>query len=190
MLEHPLETPTCYIHTHAWPLAALPGGISEILHCHYGPLCCGDFMVNKPAWRKPPVRLPQKKKKKGMTHSLIFFFHGFTLFCQPFNFPSFQEAFVSSCANISLQSGQPLFETLISKRRFYGIFWLTTGCNHLTQNTSKWVSSNVTPGHVLLRPSLQASCINTKNPLASSCYCFGDHLMRLCCKRAAALISH
>lgn len=109
-LGHPLETPTCYIRTHACPLAAWLGGISDILHCCYGLLCCDDFMVNKPARRKTPVHFPPKERKGYDSLLERFFFHGFTLFSQAFNFPSFQETFVSSCASISLQSGQSLFE--------------------------------------------------------------------------------
>lgn len=37
----------------------------------------------------------------------------------------------------------------------HNIFWLTTGCNHLTQNLSKWVSGNSIPDHLLLQPNLQ-----------------------------------
>lgn len=37
----------------------------------------------------------------------------------------------------------------------YSMFCLTIGCNHLTQNSGKWVSGNVIPNHLLLRPKLQ-----------------------------------
>lgn len=65
VLEHPLEnTYLLYSHT-CLPLAALHGGISEILHCCYGPRCCNDFMVNKPCSKETPFSLSTERKKRG-----------------------------------------------------------------------------------------------------------------------------
>lgn len=72
VFEHPLETPTC-LNSHTCSLlAALLGGISEILCCRDVPVRCDDFMVNKPAQRKTPVHFPQKERK-GYDSLLKFF---------------------------------------------------------------------------------------------------------------------
>lgn len=78
VFEHPIETPTCYIHT-SLPLAALLRG--RILHCCHVHLCRDDFMpVNKAAPRKTPIHFSQRERK-GYDSVLKPFFHRFTLFC-------------------------------------------------------------------------------------------------------------
>lgn len=55
MLEHPLEAPTCYICTHARPWQHCSEALKKCCIATVALLCCDDFMVNKPAWRKNPI---------------------------------------------------------------------------------------------------------------------------------------
>lgn len=72
-----------------------------------------------------------KKKLVWVTLKVFFFspllLHGFTLFSQAFNFPSFQETFVSVPSSISLQSEQLLFEM----RRSSAADFTTYSCSQL-----------------------------------------------------------
>ena len=112
--------------------------------------CCDDFMVNKPAWKETPCSL-STERKRGMSHSPEALFHGFTLFCQAFYFTSFQETCVSSCANISLQSGQLLSEMQGSSATRALRYILTHNWLQSLDTELEWVSGNVIPGHQQLQ---------------------------------------
>lgn len=103
-------------------LAALLEGISEILCVTL--FDCNDFMVNKPAREENPFSFLQKKWK-GMTHSWSFFF---TLFCQPFNFPSFQE---TVCQILCQSIARYYLKCVYEQHWRHSIF-----CNHMPQHHS------------------------------------------------------
>lgn len=76
-------------------LAAQRRGINEMLLGPLWPSSCHDFMVNKPAWRKTPFYFPPGEKMVWLTPEP--FFQGFTLFCEPFNFPGDVRLILCQC---------------------------------------------------------------------------------------------
>lgn len=154
VLERPLETPTCYIHTHACPLAVLLGGISEILHCHCGHLCCSDFMVNKYSRRKPPISFSVERQTVWVTPEPFFMAS-----------PCFGSHSTFHLSRRHLSHLVPVFHCnqgsyylksrTHQQHRLYITIWLTIACNHLTENLNKWVSGNVIPDHLLPWPNLK-----------------------------------
>ncbi len=133
-------------------------------------------MVNKHSRRKPPISFSTQRKNVWLTPEPFFTAS-----------PCF-----GSCSTFHLSRGHlshpvPVFHCnqrsyylkcrAHQQHRLYRTLWLTIGCNHLTQNSRKWVSGNVTPDH-RLQPHLMLVILTLKTRACcallwcSPFYCF------------------
>ena len=139
VLEHPLETPTCYIHTHAPPWQCCSEAFQKYCMATVALFCCDDLMVNKPAWKETPCSFSTERRREWITVLKLSFMAS----------PCFVRHSTLHLSGRHLSHPVPIFHCnqggyyvkwrAHQQHRIYSTFWLTIGCNHLTQNLSESV---------------------------------------------------
>lgn len=131
----PLDTPTCYIHTHPYPSQRCLGGISDILHFNCGPLSCDDLIVNKPGRRKTPLRF--RRRKSAWLTPEPFIFMALPCFASHSTFhPSRRHLSHRVPVFRCNQGGYYLKYSTHQKHSLHCVFWLTAWLQSLdTQRT-------------------------------------------------------